>query len=187
MLHDLIRLALTTGARLDELCGLRIEDLEQRKDRWWLHIREYEGRQLKSPAAIREVPLHASAAHIVTRRKLNGELFLFPGLTPGGPDNRRSWNVSRAFAAYRKRVGVTGRREVFHALRNTFVEHMEAAGVPESTVQLLVGHARQSITYGRYSKGERVNLRDAINQLSYSEDVSKHIANDLGPHNGKPG
>jgi integrase len=176
VLHDLVRLALTTGARLEELCALRVEDVEQREDGWWLLIREYEGHKLKSPAANREVPLHASAAHIVTRRKRSGQHFLFPDLTRGGPDNRRSWNVSRAFAAYRKGVGVTGRGEVFHALRNTFVEHMEAAGVAESTVQLLVGHARHSLTYGRYSKGELVNLREAINQLSYSDDVSKHIA-----------
>jgi hypothetical protein len=48
--------------------------------------------------------------------------------------------------------------------------------VPEPTVQLLVGHARHSLTYGRYSKGELVNLREAINQLRYSDDVAKHIA-----------
>jgi integrase len=175
-LHDLIRLALTTGARLEELCALRIEDVEHRDDGWWLLIREYDGHPLKSPAANRDVPLNDAASHVIARRKRNKEGFLFPGLTPGGPDNRRSWNVSRAFAAYRKRVGVTGRGEVFHALRNTFVEHMEAAGVPEATVQLLVGHARHSLTYGRYSKGELVNLREAINQLTYSNDVTKHIA-----------
>jgi integrase len=175
MLHDLIRLALVTGARLEELCGLRCEDVEQREDGWWLLIREYEGRLLKSPAATREVPLHDSAAHVVERRKCNGERFLFPGLTPGGPDNRRSWNVSRSFSAYRKRVGVTGRAEVFHSLRNTFVTHMEGVEVPEATVKLLVGHARPSLTYGRYSRGDLVNLRQAINKLTYSDDVTKYI------------
>jgi integrase len=176
MLHDLIRLALVSGARLEELCGLRCEDVERRRDGWWLLIREYPGHQLKSPAARREVPLHDSAAHVVERLKSNTERFLFPGLTAGGPDQRRSWNVSRSFAAYRKRVGVKSRGEVFHALRNTFVAHMEGAGVPEPTVKLLVGHARPSLTYGQYSKGELVNLREAIRRLSYSEQVSRLIA-----------
>ncbi|HKG00941.1 MAG TPA: hypothetical protein VKB15_09990, partial [Xanthobacteraceae bacterium] len=89
---------------------------------------------------------------------------------------RRSWNVSRSFAAYRRRVGVKARGEVFHALRNTFVEHMEGAGVPESTVKLLVGHARPSLTFGRYSEGARVDLREAINRLAYTERVAGLIA-----------
>jgi integrase len=169
-----------TGARLEELCGLRCEDVERRADGWWLLIREYPGRQLKSPAAARQVPLHESAAHVVERRKRDGERFLFPGLTPGGPDQRRSWNVSRSFAAYRKRAGVKGRGEVFHSLRNTFVEHMEGASVPESTVKLLVGHARPSLTFGRYSEGARVDLREAMRRLSYSDAVSRLIAGELG-------
>jgi hypothetical protein len=39
-------------------------------------------------------------------------------------------------------------RQVFHALRKTFTEAMEAAEVPESTVQMLIGHKRASLTYG---------------------------------------
>jgi hypothetical protein len=42
---------------------------------------------------------------------------------------------------------------VFHSLRNTFIEVMEGSGVPESTVQLIVGHARQSLTFGSKGKG----------------------------------
>ena len=42
--------------------------------------------------------------------------------------------------------------------------------------KLIVGHARHSMTYGRYSKGERVKLRDAINVLHYySADVIRRI------------
>ena len=176
-LHDLVRLGLVTGARLDELCGLRRQDVERREDGWWLLIRRYEGHPLKSKAAERDVPLHASAAHIV-QRLLNqdNDQFLFADLTPGGPDKRRSWNVSRAFSAYRKRVGVKGRGEVFHAMRNTFAEALEGAGVPESTAKLLMGHARPSLTFGRYSAGERVDLRGAIDKLAYSAEVMRLIA-----------
>jgi hypothetical protein len=61
--------------------------------------------------------------------------------------------------------------EDFHALRNTFIETMEGAEVPESTVKLLVGHKRESMTFGHYSKGRRVALRDSVNRLSYPEEV----------------
>jgi hypothetical protein len=48
-------------------------------------------------------------------------------------------------------------------------------GVPESTVKLLVGHDRDSMTYGHYSKGERVNLRNAINRLNYGPEIMEAI------------
>ncbi len=38
VLHDLIKLALVTGARREELCGLRCEDVEHRHDGWWLQL-----------------------------------------------------------------------------------------------------------------------------------------------------
>jgi integrase len=68
-------------------------------------------------------------------------------------------------------------RRTFHGLRNTFTEAMEQAGVPESTTQLIVGHKRQSLTYGHYSKGERLrkDLREYIGRLRYSKDVMKLI------------
>jgi integrase len=90
---------------------------------------------------------------------------------PGGPDKKRMWYVSKAFARDRKTVGVQERWKDFHALRNTFIEVMEGADVPESTVKLIVGHKRQSITFGHYSKGTRVNLREASNKLAYNPEI----------------
>ena len=81
------------------------------------------------------------------------------------------WYVSKAFGRYRRQLGLTQPLEDFHALRNTFIETMEGAEVPESTVKLLVGHKRESMTFGHYSKGRRVALRDSVNRLSYPEEV----------------
>jgi hypothetical protein len=52
---------------------------------------------------------------------------------------------------------------------------MEAAEVPESSTALIVGHARQSMTYGHYSKGLRVKLRKSINKLHYAPAVMRLI------------
>lgn len=161
--HDLVRLALVTGARLDELCALKVEDVQERRDGWWFTIREG-----KTNAALRDIPVHDSVAHVLNRRLSKSKNFLFEGLTPGGPDNKRSWNVSKAFGLYTKKLKLGDARQVFHALRNTFIEAMEQAEVFEPTVKLIVGHARQSMTYGHYSKGQRVELRKAINKLRYS-------------------
>jgi hypothetical protein len=52
---------------------------------------------------------------------------------------------------------------------------MEAAEVPESTTKLLIGHKRASLTFGHYSKGERVKLRKAIEKLKYPPEVMRLI------------
>jgi integrase len=170
ILHDLIRLAVMTGARLDELCALRTEDIAKRPDGWWLTIREG-----KTAAAVREVPVHEAAAHVLERRQKNPDGFVFSGLTAGGPDNKRGWYVSKAFTRYRRQLGLDGPGQVFHSLRNTFMESMEGAGVPESTVKLIVGHKRASLTFGHYSKGMRVDLRMAVGKARYSKEVMRLI------------
>jgi integrase len=173
ILHDLVRLALVTGARLDELCALKKADVHKRFDGWWASIR-----QGKTEAAVREVPIHATAAHVIERRrKSSKDEFLFDGLVPGGPDQKRSWNVSKAFGHYSRKVVPSEERKTFHRLRNTFTEAMEAAAVPESTTKLIIGHKRQSLTYGHYSEGERLRkeLREYIKRLGYSDEVMRLI------------
>jgi hypothetical protein len=38
-----------------------------------------------------------------------------------------------------------------------------------------IGHKRASLTYGHYSKGERVKLRKAIEKLKYPPEVMRLI------------
>ena len=169
-LHDLVRLALVTGARLDELCALKVTDAHERQDGWWITIRSG-----KTEAALRDIPVHESAAHVLIRRCKGSRGFIFEGLAAGGPDKKRSWNVSKAFGHYTRKLSLGEERQVFHSLRASFIEAMEAAEVPESTTALLVGHARQSMTYGHYSKGLRVKLRKSINKLRYAPAVMRLI------------
>jgi integrase len=165
-LHDLLRLALVSGARLGELCELKKADVAKREDGWWISIQ-----QGKTEAATRSTPMHEAVESILERRTAGRDPYLFEGLVPGGPDKKRMWYVSKAFGRYRRQLGLTQPLEDFHALRNTFIETMEGAEVPESTVKLLVGHKRESMTFGHYSKGRRVALRDSVNRLSYPEEV----------------
>jgi integrase len=112
----------------------------------------------------------------IIRARLSGTgTWLFEGLEPGGPDLKRSWYVSKAYGRFRAQVGVGEQGQDFHALRNTFIEHMEGLGVPESTVKLLVGTSGGSMTYGHYSKGVLVDLRSAIERLTYSPAIMKLI------------
>lgn len=170
VLHDLLRLGLLTGARLEELCALKCADVTKREDGYWLSITDG-----KTEAAVREIPVHELAVPIIERRLKDKDEYLFKGLEAGGPDEKRMWYVSKAYGRFRNHVGVDQRGQDFHALRNTFISMMEGAGAPESTVKLLVGHKRSSMTYGHYSKGERVELRKVIEMLDYSKEVQSSI------------
>ncbi|RYH52767.1 MAG: integrase, partial [Alcaligenaceae bacterium] len=170
LLSDLTCIALLGGPRLDEMCALKSKDVTKREDGYWLSVTGG-----KTDAAVRDVPLHDLAAPIIERRLRDKDEYLFKGLTPGGPDGKRMWYVSKAYGRYRDQVGVKERWQDFHALRHTFTTMMEGNEVPESTVSLVIGHARESMTYGRYSKGQRVKLRGTIEQVDYGPKVMKAI------------
>ncbi|MGO3928791.1 tyrosine-type recombinase/integrase [Rhodopseudomonas pseudopalustris] len=181
VIADLTRLALLHGARLDELCSLKKTDICKRDDGYWFSISEG-----KTDAAVRQVPVHDLALPILERRLKGDDEYLFPGLVPGGPDKKRSWNVSKAYGRFRRQedVGVAARFDDFHALRKTFVEMMEGLEVPESTVKLIIGHDRAGeITYGVYSTGQRLNLRKVIEKVAYGAEVMRAIVAQGG---GKP-
>lgn len=174
VLADLVRLALVTGCRLEELCALKKSDVVKRKDGYWIVIREG-----KTEAAAREVPILSSVDHVLDRRcraKRQKSEWLFSEVTPGAY-GRRSHHVSKAYGRYRKLVGVSARGQDFHALRHTFTDMMEGVGVPVPIVQLIIGHSRKATmgTTAIYSHGERVNLRQVINKARYSREVMRYI------------
>lgn len=169
-LPDLIRLALLTGARLEVFCAMKKSSVEKREDGYWVTIESD-----KTDAGTRTIPLHSAGAAIIARRLKGEGEYLFAGLEPGGPDKKRSWYVSKMFNYHRKKAGLIEKGQDFHAFRNTFIACMEGHGVAESTTKLLVGHKRESMTYGHYSKGERVKLREAIEALDYGAGVMKAI------------
>jgi integrase len=57
---------------------------------------------------------------------------------------------------------------VFHSLRGTVITMLERAGVPEGTVQDLVGHERSTLTGNTYSGKSTFEMRrDALALLAY--------------------
>ena len=57
---------------------------------------------------------------------------------------------------------------VFHSLRKTVTTKLEQAGVPEGVAADIVGHEKQTITYGLYSGGTSMAQKmEAIAKISY--------------------
>jgi integrase len=142
-LYDLIRLALVTGCRIDELCKLQIGDVLV-TDRA-IHIREG-----KTDNATRTIPVLEEAWGIIKRRLKEApggrpEAYLLPELKPGGPDGKRSWYLTKVFGRFRRSVlGEEGEVELasgrskspvdFHSFRRTFATYLEHASTKTLTV-----------------------------------------------------
>jgi integrase len=161
-----------SGMRLNEICSLRVTDLKRADGVWYFDISN-----AKTEAGDRRVPVHSTLLKLGIReyaKAIKGE-WLFPSLKPGGPDAKRSWYMSKAFGAYRRklkvvRVDEAGRDSIdFHSFRRSAIGCLENARVPQSEAAQVVGHERAGITFGTYNpEGMSLKaLRDVVEKIGY--------------------
>ena len=151
-------LGLFTGARLEELCQLHLEDIRQEGEVWVFDINNRDEKKLKTLSSERLVPIHPKLVELgflehVDALHQRGEKRLFPEL-----DNRRDGygqTASKWFSRYRERLGIT---KPFHSLRHTVVDALHQLSVDHRKIAALVGHADESMTGGRYSKPFRPDV-----------------------------
>src|SRR5262249_29027005 len=128
--------------------------------------------KLKTDSSTRKVPMHSAleALGLLDYHKTlpkNAER-LFPNLPPGR-DGKFWPTVGKAFARWRKAVGVHRAAEKldFHSFRHTFSKQLETIGVPQNDAARLTGHEVKGITFGRYSAPELKRLTNVIEQIKY--------------------
>lgn len=151
-------LGLHTGARISELCQLDLDDIRQEQGVWVIDINAHgEHKQLKTKAAKRLVPIHPKLLELglldfVKQQRDRGHARLFAEL-PVRRDGA-SQSASLWFGRYRDKLGLYNQKpkKDFHSFRTTLINTLKQRGVPEPEVATLVGHAIDSMTYGRYGK-----------------------------------
>ncbi|MDD1975215.1 tyrosine-type recombinase/integrase [Pseudomonas tussilaginis] len=146
-LADLILLGAYTGARIEELCQLRVE-----------HVIKPEGTESfdivdsKTAAGIRVVPVHPALTQIVERLKNDSKDGY---LIPSDSKNKygiRSDALSKAFGRLKEANGY-GPQHVFHSIRKTVITQLHRAGVQGPLIAELVGHETGIVTFDVYSQG----------------------------------
>ena len=154
-MHDLMRIAALTGARLEVIVSLRVRDCQDGMIWFKPAKKEMNGRS---------VPIHPSLTEIIQRRTagkaLDGDMFPeWPPPREEGSERERSFKASNHFTVYRKTVGVhellDGKRRSrvnFHSFRRWFIQQARWADQPEAVIQSVVGHKNQSITFGTYGR-----------------------------------
>lgn len=168
-------LALTTGARLEELCQLRVEDVWEHTEHGPL-IRisdSHREQRIKTTGSRREIPIHPDVIAIglmAYRHDIDdmGYEWLFPGLEPDH-DGRRGGTWGQWFSRYlRSRAGcfVLDPNVVFHSFRHTFKSLCRSANVPEEVHDALTGHVGSTVgrRYGEVPLESKVG---AIRRLRF--------------------
>lgn len=184
----LIPIALFSGMRLDEICGLRVCDIALEGEIFYFDLASHEGRRLKTAAARRKVPVHSELIRFgfmdyVAHVRSQDKAYLWPALKPGGPDQKRSWYVGKRFTVYRRSVGVTAVTTTFHCLRKNTATALERAHVPENEAVQILGHKKMTMSYGLYSGGlDLSGLRRVVEAIRYPGlDVGRLALNAFAP------
>lgn len=160
-LADLILLGAFTGARIEELCQLRVEHLIKPDG-----IDSFDIVDSKTAAGIRVVPVHPALSGIVERLKEDSKDGY---LIPSDSKNKygiRSDAFSKAFGRLKESHGY-GAQHVFHSIRKTVITQLHRASVQGLLIAELVGHETGTVTFDVYSQGASSTQKlEAISQLS---------------------
>jgi len=162
-----------TGARVDEICGAMVADVEVFDGVPCLHIRlDYReaGAELKTVNSERVVPLHPALVdegfvQYVSSLPKDGPLF--PDLTPDR-FGRRSGNGTKRIGRWVRgeKVGITDRRKApNHSWRHRFKSECRDAWLPDEVKNALLGHDDGSAAqdYGEFYI--RTVLYEAITKI----------------------
>ncbi|MEZ9143707.1 tyrosine-type recombinase/integrase [Vibrio sp. 10N.286.52.C3] len=157
-------LLLYTGARSGEICQLKTNDVYQKEGIWCIDINDKgDDRHLKSHYASRIVPLHSCLIELgfidyVNNRVEHQQVNLF-GFKPIGIDKDWSKSFALRFSKVLNQCGfIEKTRPTLHSLRHTFIDELQQASVEEYITSELVGHSKQTLTYGRYGKSIQLSV-----------------------------
>jgi integrase len=146
----LLRLAIWTGARINELAQLRKDDVRVESGVARIHIREGEGQSVKT-GDDRKVPLHPSIADaFLAHAKASKTDFIFDCF-PHGEKGRAAWLICN-FPSFRRDACKIDGKATLHGMRHRFKDACMNAGVAEERCRALMGHSAGDV-HSRYGQG----------------------------------
>ena len=150
-----------TGARLEELCQLRVDDFVEQQGIHCIRVDDSsEGQNLKNASSRRMLPIHPSLIELgllqhVESARASGGHRLFPELEP--VRGKLGHAPSKWFGRYKAKRGIDDNKKTFHSFRHTLIDDLRDAGVQDSLIKRIVGHEDSAVTFGVY--GSRTPLK----------------------------
>ncbi|WP_143128632.1 site-specific integrase [Rhodobacter sp. JA431] len=139
-------MGLLTGARMNELCQLRVDDVKEQNGIPFLFItNEGDEQRVKTTNGKRRVPLHKHLLDLgfldmVHARKAEGSARVFPALKLS-KQGYYSETFSKFFSRYLENIGIKSDKTSFHSLRHNFEDACRAAKISGEVMDALQGHA----------------------------------------------
>jgi len=167
-------LAILMGARLEEICQMRVTDIKKVSGIWIYRIREEgdygsEVTKVKNPYSERDIPLH-SVKHI---KKLGKERTFWELPKRGNVYHK---NVGKFFnQKYLVKIGLKKKGKSFHSFRHSVETQLANANVNGRYIDFLQGHSQKGIGGSVYMKGIKpeVLLKDCVEKLVWDVDWKK--------------
>ena len=165
-LAQLIKIAAYTGARIEEICSLKKAQVNLQKNSIQII-------NAKTNAGNRVVPIHKELkTDLKNLLKNDVDEYVIPNLTFNKYGDRSN-AIGKKFGRLKKLLGY-GDRYVFHSIRKTVTTQLENANVNENITADILGHEKPRITYGQYSGGATLKVKEvALSLLAY--DFSQEI------------
>lgn len=138
-------LGLYSGARVNEIAQLRLEDIDTIDGVPGFFVRKIGKKQsIKNKHSRRFIPLaqpviEAGFLTYVEEARQAGVERLFPDL-PNSTGLGYGRQLSRQFSVYIKRQGVSEKGQGFHGFRHTIASKLDEAGVSASAIAAITGH-----------------------------------------------
>lgn len=200
----LILLGIFTGARLEEIGQLDIEDIREEAGIAYIfiHADTTTGRRIKNKTSRRKVPVHPflldrgflPSVTIDTRQEDDrrgggGGGKLFPTLT--SKTDTLTAPFSKWWRRYTISIGVYTPQKTFHSFRHTFKRTMRDAGIDGKLTDALQGHAGTSIAdnYGRDAEGMGYSMPVLFRALCEGLEkgcLEKVVRENLAPFTSSP-
>ena len=166
-------LGLYTGARITELCQLRIDDFSEKEGYWMLRLAVTdEAQSLKAAASWREIPLPAELLELGLLQyradiQAMGQEWLFPAVNKSAQNNAgggvSSWFSKMKIAeGFRKEV-------VFHSLRGTLNTQLARKGIPLEMRCKFIGQKPEGgVNVTHYTKLKAKDLIPTAEAVSFA-------------------
>lgn len=170
-----VLIAIYTGARLNEIAQLTVDDIIEQDGVWCFSFNDDEEKTLKNVHSNRNVPIHSRLLELgilgeVERvRKMGKARFLFE-LTRFDPNYGYGRNLGRwVNERFLNALGMKSPRLVFHSFQHTVITRLLQAGIDDPVVKTICGHSMgRDVTQRVYNKGYKPSqLKDAIERIGY--------------------
>ena len=153
-------IAIHTGARLNEIAQLHLEDVRLEQGLWCFDINRKPGtlKKLKNAQSKRLVPLHQRLIgyglmeYLDRMKSMKGNERIFPDLTYD-KSNGYGRNLGRwVNETLLPDLGIKTKQLTFHSFRHTMVRKLVSADVSQAHIMAIVGHEPGTTTLSTYNR-----------------------------------